>query len=419
MFKTQTNAILAQCFLFSTMAAYALTPNYDETKVGNYTLPNPLIRQDGSRVTNAETWLRQQRPEILESYRENIFGHSPAAGKNVTFNVWETATNALDGTATRKQIEINFSGTAEGPFAHLLLYTPTGRTNCAVFLCLQFSGNYTVIDDPAIGIFPEWSGKTGQPALPKNPMRGKAAKSWNIPATLARGYGIAIVDYKEIEPDLPGGAGFKYGVRHNFPAPVTNDWGAIGAWAWGASRALDYLGTDPDVDAQRVILQGHSRLGKTVLWAGAQDPRFAGIIASCSGEMGAALSRRDYGETVDVVCQRFSYWMSSSFLQYSNHWNSLPVDSHCLISLIAPRPLFLSTGSDDQWADPRGEFLAAQAAAPVYALFGKSSLAETEFPPLDQPLRHDVWFNCHTGKHEVQAKDWDNYRDFADAVFNK
>ena len=397
----------------------AMATNYDEAKVGNYVLPDALICADGSRVTNSEIWLQKRRPEILELYRENIFGRSPAAGTNVTFNVWEISTNALGGTATRKQIEINFSGTPGGPLAHLLLYTPAGRIAAPTFLCLQFNGNYTVVDDPAIAIFPVWNSKTGALAMPKNPVRGELARNWKIAETLARGYGIAVIDYREIEPDLSRGAGFKFGVHKNFPPPAANDWGAIGAWAWGASRALDYLQTDKDVDGQRVILFGHSRLGKTVLWAGAEDARFAAVIANCSGEMGASLSRRDYGETVDDVVKHFPYWMCGNFQKFAGHWTNLPVDSHFLLSLIAPRPLFLNTGSEDKWGDPHGEFLAARAATPVYELFGKTGIAETNFPPLDHALQHDIGFNCHTGKHDVLPSDWDNFLNFADAHFSQ
>jgi hypothetical protein len=409
-FKTTFPAVLLACLS-------ATATNYDEAKVGDYTLPDPLICADGSRVTKAESWVQKRRPEILELYRQNIFGHSPEAGTNATFNVWETAANALGGTATRKQIEINFSGTPNGPFAHLLLYTPAGKVSAPTFLCLQFNGNYTVIDDPGIAIFPAWNSKTGTLAMPKNPVRGAAARNWKIAETLARGYGMAFIDYNEIEPDLSRGAGFQFGVHKNFPPPSTNDWGAIGAWAWGASRALDYLQADKDVDGQRVILFGHSRLGKTVLWAGAQDTRFAAVIANCSGEMGASLSRRDYGETVDDVAKHFPYWMAGNFQKYVHHWDDLPVDSHFLISLIAPRPLFLNTGSEDKWGDPHGEFLAARAATPVYELFGKTGITETNFPPLDHALQHDLGFNCHTGKHDVLPTDWDNFLDFADAHF--
>ena len=407
-FKTILSAVLLVCIT-------ATATNYDEAKVGNYVLPDALVCADGSRVTNSETWLAKRRPEILELYRKNIFGRSPAAGTNVTFNTWEISTNALGGTATRKQIKINFSGTPNGPFAQLLLYTPAGQISAPTFLCLQFSGNYTVIDDPAIAIFPVWNWKTGALAMPKNPVRGEFARNWKIAETLARGYGIAFINYQDIEPDLPGGAGAKFGVRKNFPAPDTNDWGAIGAWAWGASRALDYLQTDKDVG--RVILFGHSRLGKTALWEGAQDTRFAAVIANCSGEMGASLSRRDYGETVDDVARHFPYWMAENFQKYAHHWNDLPVDSHFLISLIAPRPLFLNTGSEDKWGDPHGEFLAARAATPVYELFGEVGITETNFPPLDRALQHDIGFNCHTGKHDVLPTDWDNFLDFADAHF--
>ncbi len=412
-FKTFCVAVVA----FGTLAAHAT--NYDETNVGAYTLPDPLVCVDGSRVTNAETWTQKRRAEILELYRENIFGRSPDAGTNVTFSVWETSTNALGGAAVRKQIEINFSGTPDGPLAHLLLYTPAGKISAPTFLCLSFGGNHAAIDDSAIAIFPEWNWKTKQFGMPVNPVRGSAARNWKISEAIARGYGVAIVCYTEIEPDLANGAGFKYGVRKNFPSPQKNSWGGIGAWAWGASRALDYLWTDKDVDAQRVILFGHSRLGKTVLWAGAQDTRFAAVIANGSGEMGAALSRRDYGETVDDVCKRFGYWMCGNFQQFSNRWNALPVDSHFLISLIAPRPLFLNSGSEDKWADSMGEFLAARAATPVYELFGKTGITETSFPLLDQPLKHDLWLNCHVGKHDVLPSDWDKFLDFADAQFLK
>lgn len=400
------------------LAAFsALATNYDEAKVGDYVLPDPLVCNDGSRVTNSETWFNKRRPEILEAYRAEIFGRSSAAGTNVAFNVWEVSTNALGGTATRKQIEINFSGTSNGPVAHLLLYTPAGKVSAPTFLCLQFNGNHTVVDDPAVAIFPVWNSQTGALALPKNPVRGESARNWKIAETLARGYGIAFIDYHEIEPDLTGGAGFKFGVHKNFPPPAADGWGAIGAWAWGASRALDYLATDKAVDAQRVILFGHSRLGKTVLWAGAQDTRFAAVIANCSGEMGASLSRRDYGETVDDVAKHFPYWMCGNFQKYSNHWSNLPVDAHSLISLIAPRPLFLNSGSEDRWGDPQGEFLAARAATPVYELLGKIGISETNFPPLDHALQRDLSFNCHTGKHDVLPTDWDNFLNFADAHF--
>ena len=276
-----------------------------------------------------------------------------------------------------------------------------------------------------------------------NVVRG-GSHNWNIPATLARGYGIAIVDYDDIEPDLADGTGVRYGVRSLYLKPgetnlESGDWGAIAACAWGASRVLDYLQTDPQVDGRGGIIFGHSRLGKTALWAAAEGPRFVMVIANCSSEMGAALARRDYGETRTSMCRHFPYWFCPNFLQYSNHISEMPVDTHMLLSPIAPRPLFLNTASEDRWGDPRGEFEAAIAAQPVYALFGKRGLVadlppagETggkgpvlksdvleSFPPPpnDMPIMHDIGLQTHTGKHDVLPADWDRFLDFADLHF--
>jgi hypothetical protein len=194
-----------------------------------------------------------------------------------------------------------------------------------------------------------------------------------------------------------------------------DEWGAIGAWAWGMSRGLDYLLKDKDVDGNRVIAVGHSRLGKTVLWAGAQDQRFAAVVASCSGEGGAALSRRDFGENLDNMTTTFLYQFSQNFHEYYRNWNELPVDAHMLVALIAPRPLLLNTGSEDAWADPRGEFLSAQAASPAYALFGKKGLDGVEQPPLDKPILNDLAFHEHTGRHAILPTDWKIFADWADA----
>src|SRR5208282_5346480 len=182
-----------------------LRANYDEAKAGDYTLPDPLVCNDGTRVTNAETWFSKRRPEMLESYRAEIYGRSPARPANMTFNVWEMSTNALGGTATRKQIEVNFSGTPAGPFMHMLLYTPAGRIDAPTFLVLNFWHYYTVTDDPALAIFPVW--EHSKLEMPKNPVRGQFARNWKISETLARGYGIAFLYYQEIDPDLRSGAG--------------------------------------------------------------------------------------------------------------------------------------------------------------------------------------------------------------------
>jgi hypothetical protein len=196
--------------------------------------------------------------------------------------------------------------------------------------------------------------------------------------------------------------------------PAARDWSTISAWSWGASRILDYLETVPAVDAKRVALIGHSRLGKTALWGGATDPRFAVIFASCSGEMGAALSRRDWGETVDDMAVAFPWWFVGTFPQYVGKWSTMPVDAHLLIALSAPRPVFVTGGTQDQWADPKGEFLAQVAAGPVYRLLGRKDLGTTELPPLDHPLiAGDLGFLYHTGGHTIAPGDWKAFLEFA------
>lgn len=429
----------------------ALAVNYDELKVGSFTLPDPLIQMDGTPVLTTNDWIKLRRPEILGLYQGYIFG-SGAKWRNMIDRMSDVDGHALGGLAVRKQINLEFynynNHTNYAPtnnlVVHVLLYTPAAATNpVPTFLCLQFSGNYSVIDDTNIVIYPVWNHKTDTLAMPTNVVRG-VSHNWKIRETLERGYGIAIVDYDDIEPDLADGTGWRYGVRSLYMKPDENnlapdEWGAISAWAWGASRVMDYLVTDKDVDARRVIVTGHSRLGKTALWAGAQDTRFAMVIASCSGEMGAALARRDYGEAVATMCGSFPYQFCQNFISYSNRIGEMPVDSHMMISLIAPRPLYLSTGSLDQWGDPRGEFEATIAASPVYRLFGEEgvvtnlppdcgtngsgsilnsgTLESYPPPPPDVPIMRDIGFQIHTGKHDVLPEDWDRFLDFADLHF--
>ena len=293
-------ACFAFTILFSGFAARAV--NYDESKVGTFTLPDPLVLQNGLPVKDTNDWVNLRRPELLGLYQGYIYGNS-AKWRNMIDRAWDVDGQALGGLAVRKQINLEFynynNRTNNNPtnnlVMHVLLYTPAAATNpVPTFLCLQSSGNYTVLDDTNIAIYPVWDHKTDTLAMPTNLDRG-TSHNWKIKETLARGYGIAIIDYDDIEPDLADGSGWKYGVRSLYLKPdETNTepdgWGEISAWAWGASRVLDYLVTDKDVDAKRIIILGHSRLGKAALWAGAQDTRFAMVIASCSGEMGASLS---------------------------------------------------------------------------------------------------------------------------------
>ena len=393
--------------------------NYDEAKIPPYTLPDPLVTRDGKPVRDAKTWEDVRRPEILELYRSQIYGRSPAPPAAMRFEVVESDARALEGTAFRKQIAVHFTEDKAGPTANLLVYLPASAAKqpVPVFLALSFSGNHRVHPDPSIRMNETWNRKEMKRQREDESTRGASAKPWPIETILARGYGIAILYYCDIEPDFVGG--MKNGVRPLFfeagqTEPAPDEWGAIAAWGWGLRRALDYLETDKDVDARRVIGVGQSRLGKTILWAGAEDTRLQMVIASCSGEMGAALGKRDYGETIDDMIRAFPYQFAGNFQAYAGKWNEMPVDAHLLVSLIAPRPLFLSTGSEDQWSDPKGEFLAAVAADPVYRLLGTSGLGTNTMPALDQPLLGPLGFQVHTGKHDILPTDWPVFLDFAD-----
>ncbi len=408
------------------LAAQQDHTNLDESKAGVYTLPPLLIAKDGTAIRTAAQWTNKRRPEILALYRDNVHGQTPKIlPRDLSFKVVEEDRKALAGTAHRKQIEVRFQkpfeDRADAPVMHVLLYTPAAATGpVPVFLALHFNGNWAIVDDPGVALYETWDRKTQKRVAPAPDVKRGSSKEWDVAQVLARGYGVAAIHYGDIEPDFEGGLGRPLGIRALYGKPgaerTPREWGALGAWAFGMSRGLDYLLTDPQVDGKRVIAVGQSRLGKTVLWAGAQDQRFAAVISSCSGEGGAALSRRDYGENLDNMTTRYLYQFSDGFKRYHRNWNQLPVDAHMLISLIAPRPLLLNTGSEDQWSDPRGEFLAAQAASPAWALFGKKGLAEDEQPARDTPLLRDLAFHEHTGRHAILATDWKVFLDFADAA---
>jgi hypothetical protein len=398
-------------------AAAQLPPgNYDEAKVGVYRLPDPLVFNDGKPVKTPKDWSRR-RAEILALFETAMFGRSPKAPKHTRFEVVDVNRDALGGKAIRTQVTIHLSDKKDGPQANLLIYIPAGvRKPVPIFLTLNFFGNQSVVNDPGIKLPTIWDGKTHDPHPATEDSRGKDHE-FQVDKILERGYGFATICYQDIEPDFKGAS--VHGIRPLFfkpgqTEPAPDDWGAIGAWSYGLSRAMDYLEKDKDVDPRRVAIMGHSRLGKTVLWAGAMDTRFAMVIASCSGEGGASLSRRNYGETIHNLVGAFPYWFAGNFQKYDDHADQLPVDAHELIALIAPRPVYITGAEDDKWADPKGEFLACVGAGPVYKLLGAQDLGTDQMPPLNQPIIHTVAFHIRDGKHEVTAFDWDQFLTFAD-----
>lgn len=411
------NAIRFALLLASAALAQRPDVNYDEANVPKYTLPDPLILQNGERVRDVQTWQTRRRPQIVQLFETHMIGRAPGRPKNETFELAAIDNAALGGKAVRKEVTIN----VDKPL-RLLLYLPSGSQGpVPVFVGLNFGGNQTVAADAGISPSDVWvmdrQTKVTSKQRATEKSRGAGASQWQVERILGRGYGLATIYYGDIEPDFDGG--MQYGVRPLFfkpgqTAPAADEWGAIGAWAWGLSRAVDYLETDKAVDSKRIALIGHSRLGKAALWAGASDPRFALVISNESGEGGAAISRRKFGEMVKDLNTRFPHWFCGNYRQYDEREDEMPVDSNLLLALMAPRPLYVASAEEDRWSDPRGEFLGAVAAGRVYELFGKRGIGTDRMPANHEPLGDTVRYHVRAGKHDVTEYDWQQYLDFAD-----
>lgn len=386
--------------------------NYNEAKAGTYTLPDPLTMNDGKKVTSADEWMKKRRPEILRMYQEIQFGKAPGKPASLHFDVFDKGTPVFSGSAIRKQVTVYFAKDTSHKM-DLLIYLPvTGKKPAPLLLTVSFVPNCLAVDDPDVKKGFMWT-RDGK----KVPAAQTAFRKFDVQKFINNGIGVALVYYGDIEPDFAGGLPF--GIRSQYLGasgnPAPDEWGAIAAWAWGLSRAMDYFETDKDIDAKKVVVTGASRLGKTALWTGAEDQRFAMVIASISGEGGAALSRRNFGETIAHITapSRYLYQFAANYHNYSNKVDQLPMDAHMLVALIAPRPLLLQTGSTDFWSDPRGEFESARAAAPVYKLFGKAGPGSHEFPaPGDTTLLNPLGYYMHEGGHTVLPTDLDVFVTF-------
>ena len=381
--------------------------NYSEDKVAPFTLPDPLTLASGKRVTTADQWREERRPEILKFYETEIYGRVPTNAPRVTWEVTETDPSARDGAAVMKRVVGRIGDQPDGPKMNLTLHLPAKATGpVPVLLNLTFNfaagGNAkSKIQNP--------KSKIENPRRPFFDSTG---------AVLAHGWGYASLGYTDIQPDRPnqwtqGVIGQTLPEGQMQPAP--DEWGTISAWAWGLSRAIDYLETDKAVNGKQISISGASRLGKTVLWASAQDQRVAAVFSIVSGEMGASLIRRDWGETLDDMAQNFGYQFAGNLQKYVGKWNDLPVDQHLLIALSAPRPVYVNGGLSDQWSDPKGEFFSLVAAGPVYRLLGAKDLGVTELPSLDQPITNGrLAFHYHSSGHTAVPADWQAFLDFAE-----
>jgi len=384
--------------------------NVDEAMVAPYTLPDPLIAADGRRVTDAQTWREKRRPEIEELFKSEVYGRAPGRPADLAFDVFDPGTLAFGGKAIRKQVMIKLSKDPAYPQIQLVEYVPaSAKKPVPVLLMIGFTTPADLFDDPGIRPGLVWDAATRQRKPPTQSM-----PKIDIDRFLAAGIGVAAFYYGDLDPDFPGG--YPLGIRARYDKVDEahrrpDAWGAISAWAWSLSRVQDYLQTDPAVDATRVAIFGASRLGKTVLWAAAQDERFAAVISCCAGKLGSGLIRRNFGGGIADAGAGTSYWLAPRMLTYVDRENELPVDGHMLLALIAPRPVLLQTGKYDHAADPKGEFLAAVAAGPVYELLGKRGLGTSEWPPRE-PILHDLAYTMNDKGHGVQPGDWDIYLQF-------
>lgn len=454
---------------------YGAIANYDEMSIPRYEIPDVLQAADGSRITGVKEW-EARRPEVVDMLQKEMFGYMPTHPKDLHFKVENEDGAVFGGKASRKEVKV-FLSADESVYFTMLMYVPNGvKGPVPAFLGLNFQGNHTICEDPGVSVYD--TVKVASTRFEGIKERGIASSRWPVEMIMDSGYALATIFYEDMACDiqgapfdgiLPMGYGLGPGKEPNTDFgkvreeshPSGSEWGSICAWAWGLSCAMDYLVTDPALDPGRIVVLGHSRLGKTALWAAAMDKRFAMAVSSCSGCGGAALSRRNIGETLPAVRQNFPQWFTPEFDKYADDVAALPFDQHFLISLIAPRPVYITSATEDIWADPHGEFLSGKLASPVYALYGEKGLVTdlsiTEpapsgyvrssgykitnewnggttcgpardkgnvisdavlfkgYPKADTPLQDGfIAYHVRTGEHDITSWDWQQFIFFAD-----
>lgn len=382
--------ILAGILMGIAPSVSAQEVNYDEARIPEYVLPDPMLMQSGKAVKSVKQWENRRRPELMKLFETEMFGKMPGRPDDIHYELLSEDHAALNGKATRKEVAVYFDA-ARTLSMTLLMYVPNGVDGpVPAFLGANFKGNAGTL--------------------------GENARRWPFEYIVSEGYAVVTFAREDVDPDHHDG--FKNGIHGLLDAGKerkADSWGTIAAWSWGLSRALDYLETDDDIDSRRVAVIGHSRLGKTALWAGATDERFALVISNDSGCGGAALSRRRIGETLQAINRNFPHWFCENFHKYSDNEDALPFDQHELIALIAPRPVYVASASQDLWADPKGEMLSLVHASPVYGLYGYETFKAEELPPVNTQVCTDrMGYHLREGKHDILLYDWMQFITFAD-----
>ncbi len=372
--------------------------NYDESKVPAYTLPDVLKTSANTPVKNKMTWEKVRRAEILKLFEDNIYGQMPKKYSSIKYSVTKENAAAINGKAKLKEVLIEVFNNNKSVKINLVLFVPNNaKKPVPAFLLINNRGKENT--DPA-----------------------QAAKSefWPAEMLIDSGYAIAAIHVADLAPDDK--VTYVNGVLQLYPEQLTADNGmkAIGAWAWGASRVMDYFEKDKDIDAKKVAIVGHSRGGKASLWAAAEDQRFALCVTNCSGNTGAALARRQFGERINRINASFPHWFNNNYKKFNNNENLLPVDQHMLIALVAPRPLYATNASKDLWADPKGTYLSLKNAEKVYALYGIKSNLPSNPPGINQPIiQSQLGYHNREGEHNLTAYDWNNFIKFANYFYRK
>jgi hypothetical protein len=387
-------------------------------------LPDPLLLMNGDRVKTKEDWTTKRRPELKTLFQHYMYGYMPTDAVRIIAAIERVDKKYFDGKATKKEVTITF-GPPDMPKIHLLLVIPNNRKKAApVFVGMNFYGNYTTVKDPTLPLPTMW--------VPNNPKdikdnhaaeaaRGFQADTWNLEEVIDHGYAVATFYCGDIDPDR---ADKREGVQPHYlkkgeTKPDPNDWGTIAAWAWGIMRAVDYLVTDDDLDKSRIIVVGHSRLGKTALLAGAFDERIAVVIPHQAGCGGTAPSRGKVGESVKRINTSFPHWFNANFKEFNDQVEKLPIDQNCLVALCAPRPVLFTNGVEDTWANPDGQFQVLQAADPVYRFLGVEGLEAKQMPEPGKLIDSKLGYHIRLGKHSMGKEDWKVWLEFVDKHLGK